>query len=125
MKEWSRHWVRSKNPKKQRKYVLNAPFHIARKLMSVRLAKDLKTKFGKRNIHVRKGDKVKVMVGQLKGKIAKVIKVNLNNKFVHLEDTFVVKRDGNKVPISFHPSNLMILELYLDDKFRKKALERK
>src|SRR3989338_3441733 len=113
MKEWSKSWVRSGNPRKQRNYVRNAPLHIIRKLMSVRLSKDLKTKFNKRNFPVRKGDKVKVMVGQFKGKIANVNKLVLKNKCVHLDDIFTVKRDGNKVPVTFNPSNLMITELNL------------
>ncbi len=125
MTEWSKTWVRSKSPKKQRKYVHNAPLHIVRKLMSVRLSKDLKTKMGKRNVPIRKDDRVKVMVGQFKGKLAKVTKVDYKNRLVYLEETFIVKKDGNKVPMGLQPSNLMIMELNLDDKLRNKALERK
>lgn len=125
MKTWSKSWVRSKSPKKQRKYVHNAPLHIVRKLMSVRLSKDLKIKYGKRNFPVRKEDRVKIMVGQFKGKIVKVTKMDLRNKLVYLEETFIVKKDGNKVPVGIQPSNLMIIELDLNDKLRKGALERK
>lgn len=125
MKEWSRHWRKSKKVSKQRKYVYNAPLHIARKLMSVRLTKDLKTKYGKRNIPVRKGDRVKIMVGEFKGKLTKVNTVDANYKRVYVDDAFIVKRDGNKIPVAIHPSNLMIMELNMDDKLRKKVLERK
>ncbi len=125
MKTWSRSWKGSKKPKKQRKYAYNAPLHIARKMMSVRLAKDLKQKYTKRNIPVRKGDKIKVMTGQFKGKLGKVESVDLRNKKVYVEGVFLTKRDGNKIPLALHPSNLMIIELNLDDKLRKKALERK
>ena len=125
MKEWSKHWIRSKDPRKQRKYAANAPLHISRKLMSVRLNKDLKTKYGKRNIPVRKGDRIKVMTGQFKGKLVKASDIDLKRKRVYLEDVFTVKKDGNKVAVSVNPSNLMIMELNLDDKLRKKALERK
>ncbi|MBI2148100.1 50S ribosomal protein L24 [Candidatus Woesearchaeota archaeon] len=125
MKEWTKHWIKSKNPRKQRKYAINAPLHIARKLMSVRLNKDLKQKYGKRNFPIRTGDRIKVMTGQFKGKLVKISEVNLKNKSVYLEDVFIVKKDGNKIPVKIHPSNLMIMELNLDDKLRKKALERK
>lgn len=125
MKTWSKHWIKSKSPRKQRKYVHNAPLHIVRKLMSVRLAKDLKTKYGKRNIPIRSGDKVKIISGQFKGKITKVNRVELNYKKVYLDEVFTVKKDGNKIPVAFHASKLMITELNLDDKLRKKALERK
>lgn len=125
MKEWSRHWVRSKNPRKQRKYLYNAPLHIIRKLMSVRLSKELKEKYRKRNVPVRKGDRVKIMVGQFRGKLSKISSVNLRQKKVYVEDAFITKKDGNKIPVALHPSNLMLMELNLDDKLRKKALERK
>ncbi len=125
MKTWSKSWSGSKNPRKQRKYSYNAPLHILRKLMSVRLNKDLKIKYQKRNFPVRKGDKIKVMTGQFKGKIANVTKVNLKHKKVYLENLNLVKKDGNKIQVAFHPSNLMIMELNLEDKLRKEALERK
>jgi len=125
MKAWSRHWRKSRNVKKQRKYRYNAPLHIARKMMSVRLAKDLKTKYGKRNIPIRKGDKIKIVVGQFKGKITKVNLVDIKHRSVYLDDVFAVKKDGNKLPVSIHPSNLMILELNMEDKRRKEALDRK
>ena len=125
MKAWSRHWRKSRNIKKQRKYSYNAPLHIARKMMSVRLAKDLKTKYAKRNIPIRKGDKIKIVVGQFKGKITKVNLVDIKHRSVYLDDVFAVKKDGNKLPVSIHPSNLMILELNMEDKRRKEALDRK
>ena len=125
MKTWSNKWTGSKNPKKQRKYALNAPLHKARKLMSVRLVKELKDKYKKRNFPVRSGDKIKIMTGQFKGKITKVSKINIKYRRVYLDDVFTVKKDGNKIPLSIHPSNLMIIELNLDDKLRKKSLERK
>ena len=35
------------------------------------------------------------------------------------------RADGTKKLLALHPSNLMIIELNLDDKFRQKLLERK
>ncbi len=125
MKKWSKSWKSSKQARKQRKYRYNAPLHIIRKLMSVRLAKDLKQKYKKRNIPVRKEDKVKIVVGQFKGKIGKVNRVDLKHKKVFVDEIFLTKRDGNKVPFALQPSNLMIIELNLDDKLRREALEKK
>lgn len=122
---WSRHWRKSKQPRKQRKYLYNSPLHIVRKLMSARLSKELKQKYGKRNFPIRSGDKVKIVVGQFKGKIGKVEEINLKRKKVYVEGVFFTKKDGNKIKYSIHSSNLIILDLNLDDKLRKKALERK
>lgn len=93
--------------------------------MSVRLNKDLKVKYTKRNFPIRTGDRVKIMSGDFKGKLVKVNDVDLKRKQVYLDDVFTVKKDGTKLPRSIHPSKLMIMELNLDDKLRKKALERK
>ncbi|MBS3167840.1 50S ribosomal protein L24 [Candidatus Woesearchaeota archaeon] len=125
MKLWSRKWVGSKNPRKQRKYRYNAPLHIIRKFMSVRLSKDLKQKYGKRNLPVRKGDLVKVIVGEFKGRVAKVTRVSLVNHSVYVEGVVNVKRDGTKLTRPIDPSNLLITELNMEDKYRKKILERK
>ena len=50
--------------------------------MSARLTKELKTKYGKKNVGVRKDDKVKIMSGQFKGKSGKVIEVDLKHRKV-------------------------------------------
>ena len=125
MKLFSNKWKASKSPRKQRKYRFNVPLHKIRKLISVQLDKDLKIKYGKRNIPIRKGDRVKVMVGEFKGKLTKVRRVDYQNKKVYLDDVFKLKRDGSKLFRAVNPSNLKIVELILDDKLRKKLLERK
>jgi len=123
--KWNKNWKASKQPRKQRKYAYNLPLHLARKLMSVRLAKELKTKHKKRNIPVKKDDRIKIMTGQFKGKTGKVNSVDVKHRKVYIDGINLIKRDGNKIPYGIHPSNLMILELSMEDKVRKKILERK
>ena len=124
-KEWSKHWKDSIQPRKQRKYLYNAPLHIIREFFNVHLSAELRKKYGKRSIILRKGDKVKIMRGQFKGKVTKVERISLVRRKIFLDDVSLVKKDGNKVPFHIHPSNLMTLELNLEDKKRKKSLERK
>ncbi len=123
--KWNKSWKSSKQPRKQRKYNYNAPLHIARKMMSVRLSKDLKTKYNKRNIPVRRNDKVKVIKGQFKGKTGVVSEVDIKHRKVYVDGAHTLKRDGNKLPYGIYPSNLMIVELNMEDKLRKEVLERK
>ncbi len=123
--KWSRHWGRSVQPRKQRKFAINAPLHILRKFFGARLGKDLRQKYGRRNFPIRKGDSVKIMTGEHKGRILKVDRVNLRRRAVYLENLFLTKKDGNKVQKAIQPSNLMIMSLNLDDKLRKEALEKK
>lgn len=124
MKEWSKDWKSSKNPRKQRKYLYNLPLHIRKSLLSATLSKDLRKKYGKRSLSVRKDDKVKVMRGQFKKKTGKVSRVNLSKIRIYIEGVENVKKDGSKAPYPIHPSNVMITELNLDDKERKAILER-
>jgi len=124
MKEWSKSWKSSKNPRKQRKYLYNLPLHIRKSLLSATLSKDLRKKYGKRSLPVRKDDKVKVLRGQFKKKTGKVSRVNLKKIRIYIEGVENVKKDGSKAPYPVHPSNVMITELNLDDKERKIILER-
>ena len=120
MKEYSSKWKSSIKPKKQRKYLANAPLHTKRKIMSVNLAKSLRKEAGKRSLPVRKGDKVKVMRGKFKGKEAKVEKVLRKDYKLLLEGLFNEKKDGSKVALPINYSNVQIIELEMTDKLRMK-----
>jgi len=111
-------WKSSKQPRKQRKYAAKAPIHIKRKLLSVNLSKDLRKKYGRRNIPVRKGDTVKVMKGKFNKKQGKVISVEIKKSKIKIEEISIKKMDGSKVNVKIHPSNLQIVELNMDDKRR-------
>ena len=124
-KEFSTHWNASKQKRKQKKYIANAPLHIRHKLMSANLSKDLRKKYSKRSFPVRKGDTVKIMRGQFEGKTGKINSVDLKRLRVSVENIQRQKKDGTKVNIYFNTSNLQIQELTLDDKMRKEALENK
>jgi large subunit ribosomal protein L24 len=93
--------------------------------MSVHLSKELREKYKKRNVPVVVGDTVKVLRGQFKTKRGKVSRVDYQRTRVYVEGIDVVKKDGNKVPFSLDPSNIMITSLKLEDKKRIASLERK
>ncbi len=120
MKTFSKQWIRSKNPKKQRKYRANAPLHIKQKFISAHLSKELRQKYKRRSLGLRKGDKVKVMRGQYKKKIGKIDRVDLKNTRVYIEGMDIIKKEGSKALFPINPSNVMIIELNLDDKKRLK-----
>lgn len=126
-KEFSSAWKKSKQPRKQRKYLAKAPIHIRKKLVSANLSKELRKKHNKRNIPIRKGDKVKITRGKFKGKTGKVARVYLKNTKVTIEGIQAKKQDGSKVNIKLQPSNLQIIELNLEDKkrFKKLSIEKK
>ncbi|MAH03474.1 50S ribosomal protein L24 [Candidatus Pacearchaeota archaeon] len=121
-KEFSKHWKASKQPRKQRKYLANAPLHIRKKFISVNLSKELRKKYKKRNVPLKKGDIVKVMRGKFKKKQGKVIEVKLKLSKIIIEGIQVKKQDGSKVNVKLQPSNLQITELNLDDRKRGRVL---
>ncbi|RLE45003.1 50S ribosomal protein L24 [Candidatus Woesearchaeota archaeon] len=123
-KKFSKSWIRSKQPRKQRKYRYNAPLHIRGKFLHCHLSKELRKKYGKRALRLRKGDKVKIVRGEFKGTVAKVSRVDLKRMKVYLENVMRERRDGRKVAVPFDASNLMITELNLEDKMRMKQIER-
>lgn len=123
--KFSSSWKKSIQPRKQRKYRYNAPLHIKQKFVNVHLSKELRKKHSKRNMGVRKGDKVKVMRGQFKKKEGKVEQVSLKKTLIYVEGIEITKKDGTKTRYPIHPSNLMVTELNMDDKMRQKSLERK
>jgi large subunit ribosomal protein L24 len=115
---------KSKQSRKQRKARYNAPLHTRHKFMSAPLSEDLRDKFGKRSFPLRKGDTVKVMRGDDKGKEGKVRAVNLKNEEITVEGVVVARSDLSEVPRSIHPSNVMITKLELKDELRESALRR-
>ena len=124
MKEFSPRWKSSKKPRKQRKYLANAPLHIRKDFLKVQLSKPLRAKYKRRNVLVHRGDKVKIMRGQFYGMIGKAEIVDYNASRVYVEGASIVKKDGSKSNYPIHPSNLQIQELVMDDKKRIKSIER-
>ena len=121
-KEFSTAWKASKQPRKQRKFLANAPLHLKRKQLSTNLSKELRKKVGKRNIVIKKNDKVKIMRGKFKDKTGKVLTVLTKQGKVIVEGIQISKRDGSKANIKLEPSNLQIIEM--EDR-NKKATETK
>jgi len=123
--KFSRSWITSKQPRKQRKYRYNAPLHIRGKFLSCHLSPDLRKKYGFRSFRVRVGDKVRVMRGQHKKSEEKVIEVNMKTLKIYIDKKQITRTDGNVARIPFRPSNLMIIDLDLSDKIRKAKIESK
>jgi large subunit ribosomal protein L24 len=99
-------------PRKQRKFRYNAPMHARRKMVSVHLSKELRAKLGtgKRNIAVRKGDRVKVMCGERKSHAGKVMEVDLSTLKIYVEGASERNAKGVEKLVPIDPSNLMLIE---------------
>lgn len=124
-KQFSAKWKGSKQPRKQRKYRANAPLHTKRKALSANLSKELRKKHKKRSFPLRKGDAVRIMRGEFRGKTGKISIVDTKKTRIAIEGIQRTKKDGTKVNVFFNPSKIQIKDINLDDKERKSALERK
>jgi len=118
--EFNKSWNSSKQPRKQVKFRANAPNHIKRTFMGATLDKELRKKYGMRNIEVRKGDEVKVMRGKFAKKQGKVGKVDVKYTRIQIDGIQRSKAGGEKLITWFHPSNVKIIILNTDDKKRMK-----
>ncbi|MEM2874036.1 MAG: 50S ribosomal protein L24 [Candidatus Nanoarchaeia archaeon] len=126
MKYFSIKWRSSSLPKKQRRYRTNAPLHLRHKMIAGHLSKELRLKYKKRSLPIRKGDKVKIMRGKFRGIIGDVEKVDLHRYKVFVKGAELQKKEGApKVSRPIDPSKLMLVSLNLDDKKRLKVLERR
>ncbi len=123
--EWSNHWKTSKQPRKQRKYRLNAPLHILHKFLSAPLSEELRKKYAKRNTPVRRGDTVQICRGSFKNLRGKIDRVFIRKGRITVENVTRSKKDGSKIPVLVPASSVLITDLNVDDKQRLAALGRK
>lgn len=112
-------------PAKQRKMVFQAPDHIRYKLFSAPISPELRKSHGVKTIPVRSGDTVRIMRGDHKGFEGKIARVDRDKYRIYVEGLTREKVDGTTTFVPIHPSKVMITRLNLDDKWRKKILERK
>ncbi|MGV8141624.1 MAG: 50S ribosomal protein L24 [Candidatus Woesearchaeota archaeon] len=124
MKDFSKKWISSKKPNKQRKYRYNVPLHMRGNLLNVHLSKELRQKYNLRALRVRVGDRVRIMRGQFKKQEGKVEEVNMKKLKIYISKIEHIKRDGTKARYPIEPSNLMLVELNTEDKKRFNAYKK-
>ncbi|MDO5861125.1 50S ribosomal protein L24 [Methanobrevibacter sp.] len=110
----------SKQPRKQRKALYNAPAHARGKHLSAALSKDLRAKLGKRSLPIRTGDKVSVVRGDFKGHEGEVLSVDYTSYKVTIDEVTLSKPDGTATFLPVDPSNLVIIDADLKDDRRIK-----
>lgn len=118
--KFNKNWNRSVQPRKQKKFLANAPNHIKRKLMASPLDKTLKERHKRNSIEAVKGDEVKVMRGKYKGKQGKISICDIKNTRVQIEGITRQKKAGDKIGVWFHPSKIKIIILNDKDSRRLK-----
>lgn len=118
--------IASAKPRKQRRFRYTAPMHERQKFAHAHIAKELAKKLGikKRSIAVRKGDTVKVMSGDSKGKTGKVTNVDLRRSTLLMEGVTRKNAKGKEIQMPVHVSKVYITDLDLADKLRTAAINK-
>lgn len=116
---------KSSKSRKQRKFLYTAPLHLRRKILASHLSKELREKFKRRALPLRKGDEIQIMRGKFKDRRGKVARVNYKKYRVYIEGITRKRTVGTEAQVGLHPSKVKIINLNLDDKKRQKILERK
>jgi len=112
-------------PSKQRKMLYQAPDHVRHKILAAHLSPELRGSHIVKSLPVRSGDTVRVMRGDHKGFEGKITRIDLKKYRIYVEGLTREKVDGTTIFVPIHPSKVVVTRLNLDDKWRKKILERK
>ncbi len=112
--EYSSSWKKSVQPRKQRKYRVNAPLHIRGKFLSAPLSKVLREKHGMRSLRVRVGDEVEILRGSFKGEKGAVERLDTGRSKIFVRGVDRVEPKGGRKQIAITPSNVRLIKL-VDD----------
>ena len=113
----------SSKASKVRKRLFTSPLHLKSARVSAHLSDDLKSKYGKNSIRVRKGDTVKVIRGAYAGVEGKIQTIKIKTSRITVEGITREKIAGGTTPVEIHVSKVIIVGLNLDDKLRKQKME--
>jgi len=112
----------SRLPRIQRKAMYNADLFERHRKMSVALSKELRRRYGRRSLPVRKGDTVRVLSGSYVGREERVAKVNLQKYSVTLDNVTGKTADAKLKPLPIRTSHLVLTKLNLADAWRRRIL---
>ena len=115
--------VFSQQPRRQRKALFEADTFHRRRTMSVALSKDLRTRYGRRSVPLRKGDTVRILSGSYVGREERVAKVNLRTYSVTLDNVTGKAADAKLKPLPVRTSHLVLTKLNLADPWRRRVLK--
>ena len=87
------------------------------------LSGDLRSKYKKRSVRPRVGDSVRIVRGEFRGIEGKITKVLAKKGKVNVEGVNKEKMAGGTAPLPIDSSKVVITQMIMDDKTRKKKME--
>jgi large subunit ribosomal protein L24 len=115
--------VSSKSPRRQRKALYTADTFERRRRMTVPLSRELRSRFHRRAVPIRKGDTVRVLAGSFVGREERVARVNRRDYAVTLDNVTLKMADEKLKPLEIRPGHLVITRLNLSDPWRRRSLK--
>ena len=113
----------SRLPRQQRKAIYNADLFERRRRMAVPLSRELRRRYGRRQLPVRKGDTVRVLSGSYAGREERVAKVDRQAYSVTLDNVTGKTADVKLKPLPIRTSHLILTKLNLSDSWRRRILK--
>ena len=113
----------SRLPRQQRKALYGADLFERRRRMAIPLSRDLRRRYGRRQLPVRKGDTVRVLSGSYVGREERVAKVDLRGYSVTLDNVTGKTADAKLKPLPIKPNHLVLTKLNLSDVWRRRLLK--
>ena len=110
-------------PRQQRKALYTADLFERRRRMAVPLSRELRRRYGRRQIPVRKGDTVRILSGSFVGREERVAKVDLRGYSVTLDNVTGKTADAKMKPLPVRPNHLVLTKLNLADPWRRRILK--
>jgi large subunit ribosomal protein L24 len=110
------------SPRRQRKALYTASTFRRRRRMSVPLSRELRRRFHRRSVPVRKGDTVRVLAGSFVGREERVARVVRRDYAVVLDNVTLKTGEEKLKPLPIRPGHLVITKLNLSDAWRRRTL---
>ena len=110
------------SPRRQRKAVYEASTFERRILMTVPLSRELRRRFQRRSVPLRKGDTVRVMSGSFVGREERVAKIDRRGYSVTLDNVTLKTGEAKLKPLAIKTSHLVLTKLNLADAWRRRTL---
>lgn len=110
-------------PRRQRKAVYDADLFERRLRMTVPLSRELRSRFHRRSVPLRKGDTVRVMKGSYVGREERVQKIDRRGYTVTLDNVTLKSGEEKLKPLPIRTNHLLVVRLNLADEWRREALK--
>ncbi len=110
------------SPRRQRRMLYTAHTAQRRKRMTVPLSKDLRARFHRRSLPVRKGDTVRILHGSFEGREERVAAVDRRRLAVTLDNVTLKTGESKQTALPVRTAGLVIVRLNLADPWRRRLL---